>query len=374
MERFEYLPGYSLTERAYVVDGKVVPGFSEGALVSRDITWFERKSVNAGIDFAWFDSRLSGGFDYFFYETTNFLGSPSGASYSDPLGTALPKINTNGKHRRAGWEFEARYKNNVNELYYEIGGNMTRFDELWVVKHDEPEDQLKNPNTRETHQKGIGENAFISEGYYQSAEDIMNSPKRNNSYDLVPGDLKYEDVNGDGQIDSEDNVRSGKPSFPRIMYGLTVDLSYKAWSVGMHFQGTGSRHVYLENILQNTNASSIKYPFQTDYWTPDNTNSRYPRLISNDNLNGGNNTVTSDFWLVNARYFRMKSLQVSYDMKRDLLKKMPFSRFDLFLSGTNLFTISKLFSNYKMDPETDNTNNYGYPLQKVFSLGVSVGF
>ncbi|TKG92925.1 SusC/RagA family TonB-linked outer membrane protein [Puteibacter caeruleilacunae] len=372
--RYEYLPGYSLNERAYVVDGKIVPGFSEGGLVSKDITWYERKSVNTGIDFAFLNNRFTGSADYFFYETVNYLGSPSGGVYTDPLGTSLPKVNTDGKHRRAGWEFEMKYKNHIGDLHYDVGVNLTKFDQLWVVKHDESEDQLKNPKTRETHQTGIGRRSYITDGFYYSAEDVMNSPKRNNSHSLVPGDLKYSDVNGDGQIDGEDFVRSGKPSFPRVMYGFTVDLKYKAWTMGMHFQGTGDRHVYLDDIMRNRNASSIRYGFQTDFWTPENTDARYPRLISNENFNGNNNGVSSDFWLVNARYFRMKSLQLSYDFKQDLFRNLPFSNCDLFVSGTNLFTISKLFSKYKMDPETGSANNYGYPLQKVFSVGINVGF
>ncbi|MCE4566964.1 TonB-dependent receptor [Maribellus sp. CM-23] len=374
VERFEYLPGYALNEFAYVVNGVMVPGFKEGNLVSPDITWFERKSVNTGVDFAFMDNRIAGSLDYFFYETVNYLGSPSGASYTDPLGTSLPKVNTDGKHRRAGWEFDVRYQGKTGELNYVIGANLTRFDELWVVKHDESEDQLMNPNTRLTHQTGIGAQGFISQGYYQNAGDVMNSPKRNDSHDLVPGDIKYKDINGDGQIDSEDQIRLGKPSFPRVMYGMTVDLNYKAWSAGLHFQGAGNRHVYLSNVIRNSNVESIKYPFQTDYWTPENTNATYPRVISNEGFNGNNNTVDSDFWLVNSRYFRLKSLQVGYDLKQDLLKSLPFSRCDLFVSGTNLFTISKIFSDYKMDPETDDTNNYGYPLQRVISVGLNVGF
>jgi len=371
--RFEYLPGYTLTERAYVVDGKIVPGFSEGNLVSPDITWYMRKSFNTGTDFAFFDSKLSGSVDYFFYETVNYLGSPSGAEYTDPLGTSLPKVNTDGKHRRAGWEFEVNYRDNVGDFNYSIGANLTSFDQLWVNKFDESEDQLKNPNTRETHQKSTGTRAYITDGFYTSSDDVMNNPKRNNSYNLVPGDLKYRDVNGDGQIDGSDFVRNGKPAFPRIMYGFVVDLNYRAWSLGMHFQGTGDRHIYLGDNIRNKSVGSIKYPFQTDYWKPDHTNATYPRLISNPNLNGYNNQVTSNFWLVNAKYFRMKSLQLSFDFTRDLFKDTFFDRFELYASGTNLFTISDIFKTYKIDPETNSGNNYGYPIQQVFSIGLNVG-
>jgi len=374
VDRFEYLPGYSLNEFAYVVGGNIVPGFSEGSLVSPDITWFERKSINAGTDWAFLNNKISGSIDYFFYETVNYLGSLSGSQYTDPLGTSLPKVNTDGKHRRAGWEFEVAYKDSRGDFNYSIGANFTTFDQLWVNKFDESEDQLKNPNTRVTHQTSTGIRSYISDGFYTSAEDIINSPKRINSIGLVPGDLKYRDVNGDGKIDGEDFVRNGKPNFPRIQYGFVVDLNYKAWSVGMHFQGTGDRHIYLGDNIRNRSVGAIKYPFQKDFWTPDNRNATYPRLISNPNLNGSNNEVTSDFWLVNAKYFRMKSFQVSFDLKRQLLKNMLVDRLELYASGTNLFTISDLFSTYKIDPETNSGNNYGYPIQRVFSIGINVGF
>lgn len=105
--------------------------------------------------------------------------------------------------------------------------------------------------------------------------------------------------------------------------------------------------------------------------------------MSSGSYNGNNNSdpagssnVTSDFWLVNGRYLRLKSLQLGYNMKQGLLKnKLPFiSEFSIVLSGSNLFTISEALRRYKMDPEVGSNNNYDYPTERIYSLTARIGF
>lgn len=372
IKRFQYLPGYTLTERGYYVNGQFVQGFSEGPLVSPDLTWYSQKSRNIGFDFTTLNSKLSGSFDYFYLTTSGMLASLSSSSYTDPLGINLPASKSNGKHRRAGFEFSLSYKNQIGDLKYEIGGNLTRFDQLWENNPYEDEATLKNPYTRTTQQTGYYGIGYHCLGFYTSAEDVLNSPKRPASTDLVPGDLKYEDINGDGLIDGSDQTRIGKNSFPRVNYGVNIDLKYKAWFLYTLVQGSGNKDLYPGDIIR----SGMVYSFQKDYWTPDNTNANFPRLMSSSNYNGNNNVVTSDFWLVNARYIRLKSLQLGYDVKQGLLKgKLPFmSEFSIILNGSNLITLSEALRRYKIDPEAIDGNNYDYPTERVYSLTVRLGF
>ena len=153
---------------------------------------------------------------------------------------------------------------------------------------------------------------------------------------------------------------------------MNLDLRYKAWFLYTLVQGSGNRDAYPGDVVQ----SGITYAFQTNYWTPTNRNAAYPRLMSSASYNGNNNYVTSDFWLVNARYIRLKSLQLGYDMKQGLLKNsMPFvSEFSIILSGSNLFTSSEALRRYKMDPEVGSNNNYDYPTERIYSLTVRIGF
>ncbi|WP_423126965.1 TonB-dependent receptor [Gaoshiqia sp. Z1-71] len=375
ISRFQYLTGYNLVERAYVVDGTWKQGFTEGPLVSPDISWYSINSSNIGVDFASLNSMLSGSVDYFYNRTTGYLASPSDVGYTDPLGIALPTVKSEGAFRRAGFEFSLNYKNRINELTYQVGVNYTYFDQLWENNPNEDLATLKNPAARTTHQTGYWGTAYINQGYYTSSEDVMNSPRRLGSVDLVPGDIKYKDVDGNGILDGSDFVRTGKNSFPRANYGFNIDLHYRGWFMNTLIQGSSKRDMYLGDVLRNQSSqSSYVYPFQLDYWTPENTNALYPRLLSNSSVNGNNNAVTSDFWLLSTGYVRLKTLQVGYDFKNMLKRNMPFiSDCSLVFTGTNLLTFSKA-NKYYIDPENGSTNNYDYPVMRAYSFSIIVGF
>jgi TonB-linked SusC/RagA family outer membrane protein len=376
LKRFAYVPGYSMNNQGYVVNGSYVPVFHEGELVSPDITWYTQKSSNIGFDFTSLNNRLYGGFDYFFMKTTSYLASPSGSIYSDPLGTNLPKIKSDGSFRRSGFDFNLGYKNNIGEFYYDVGVNFTHFDQLWENNPNEDVATLKNPYKRSTHKKGYLRIGYLNDGFYQNYEDIANSPRLLGSSNISPGDIKYKDLNGDGFIDGNDQTYIGKNPFPRGNYGINLDLKYKGWFMYCLFQGATARDYYMGDQLRSQ--WGVLYPFQDDFWTPDNRNAMYPRMMSNPDFNGRNNYQDSDFWIVNTGYFRLKSLQLGYDFKNKFLKDVKWiSTTRLTLSGTNLLTFSKA-RDYYFDPEAGgdagNYNNYDYPVQRVYSVTASIGF
>jgi TonB-linked SusC/RagA family outer membrane protein len=377
ISRFQYLTGYNLVERAYVVNGSWKQGFTEGPLVSPDISWYSLNSSNIGFDFASLGSRLSGSFDYFYNRTTGYLASPSDVGYTDPLGISLPTVQSDGAFRRAGFDFTLNYKNKIGELSYQLGVNYTYFDQLWEKNPYEDLATLKNPASRTTHQTGYWGNGYVNLGYYTSAEDVMNSPRRLSSVDLVPGDIKYKDIDGNGIIDGSDFVRIGHNSFPRGNYGINLDLRYHGWFMNTLIQGSSKRDMYFGDVLRGQNIQTDFIPvyrFQMDYWTPDNTGALYPRLISNPSINGQNNSVTSDFWLLRAGYVRLKTLQVGYDFRNLLRSHIPFvTDCSLVFTATNLLTISKA-NKYYIDPENGDTNNYDYPVMRGYSFSIIVGF
>jgi TonB-linked SusC/RagA family outer membrane protein len=375
--RFSYLSSYGLNERGYVLGGSIVPTFSEGNLVSDAITWYTRNTFNVALDFTTFNERLGGTFEYFYIQTKGFLTSPSSVLYTDPLGLALPQIKSDGEHRRAGYEFSLSWKDKTGDLTYEVGGNFTYFDQLIAVAYNEDLAAQKNPYNRQVQQRGYWGHGLQNQGYYKSSDDVLNSPHREGSFDLVAGDIKYGDTNGDGFINSADERRIGKNSFPRGNYGIFANLNYKGAFANILFQGATSRDLYLEDRLRGQSTgglTALLYPYQLDYWMPDNRNANYPRMTPNANYNGQNNFATSDFWMVNARYIRLKSLQIGYDFRsimRDHLKWIH--RLDVVLSGQNVFTFSPI-TKFKLDPENGSTNNYDYPLERIWSISVNVGF
>jgi hypothetical protein len=183
--------------------------------------------------------------------------------------------------------------------------------------------------------------------------------------------LAYKDINGDGKIDSEDQIKLGKPFFPLFDYGFDFNLEYKGFFLNGLLQGTGERYTELALLYKGGNIVNSNYTFQLDFWTPDNPSATYPRSSALQSTNSGNNTVNSDFWLINAQYIRLKSLQFGYDFKRVLFKNNPrISRFKLSLLGTNLFTISDTMDFF--DPEAYNYGE-GYPVQKTYSIVLNIG-
>ena len=373
---FSYLTSYNLQERGYVVDGKIVPTFSEGALISDDISWYTRNSFDVGFDFNTLGERLSGSFDYFYMKTTGYLTSPSNVSYADPLGLALPKVKSDGEHRRAGYEFNLSWKDHFGDFNYEVGANFTYFDQLVSTAWDEDLASQKNPYKRSVQKTGNWGNGYKNLGYYQNSDQTLNLPRRDGSSNLVAGDIIYKDMNGDGFIDDNDQWRIGKNNFPRGNYGVYVNLGYKGFSANILFQGATSRDMYLDDVVrgQSTGGYTMVYPYQLDYWMPDNTDAKYPRIAMNSNVNGNNNYVTSDYWLVNGRYIRLKSLQFAYDFRTKLLKNVKWLyKCQVVLSGQNLFTISPA-TKYGFDPENGSTNNYDYPVQRVYAVSVNLGF
>ena len=188
---FSYLTSYNLAERGYVLGGSIVPTFSEGNLISPDITWYTRSTFDIGFDFNSLGERLAGSFDYFYMKTTGYLTSPSNVNYTDPLGLSLPKVKSDGEHRRAGYEFALSWKDHVGDFNYEVGANFTYFDQLVSTAWDEDLASLKNPYKRLVQQKGFYTNGYTNLGYYQNSDQVLNSPRLESSSNLVAGDIQY---------------------------------------------------------------------------------------------------------------------------------------------------------------------------------------
>uniref|UniRef100_A0AB33JPJ4 TonB-dependent receptor n=4 Tax=unclassified Prevotella TaxID=2638335 RepID=A0AB33JPJ4_9BACT len=380
--RFAYLTAYTLNPQSYVVNGEYAAGFTEGNLASPDLTWYTTKQTDFGFDFASLNNRLYGQFDYFYYSTKGYLVSPSGQSYlNTALGVAMPKVKSRSEFRRAGFEVQLGWRSNIGALKYDISANYTFFDQLWALDESEAETSYMNPYIRSQQQKGYYGTMLHNLGYYTSADDVYNSVGIVSSYNsgyMTAGDIKYHDANGDGRITNDDMRRLGKNSYPRGQFGVNINLSYKGFSLGALFQGSTSFDMYISGsaAMQTGQAGSLPviYDYQTDYWTPSNTGGQYPRLMSNTGLNANNNYQTSDFWLVNGAYLRMKDFQLAYDLKYSLLKRITWlSKIRVGISGQNIFTISKS-TKYGLDPENSSTVGYGYPVERTIAFTLNLGF
>lgn len=373
VNRFGYLSTYNMVENSICIGGNLLSGFNEGELTSPELlSWYTRNSLNYGIDVAFFNYRLKGSADYFFYVTKGGLVSPEDR-YTTPLGTKLPQIKSKNEHRREGFELSMRWGDNIgSDFQYEVGTNMTYYNNLYVVKQEEALSTLMNPYKRSTHQTDYYDVILIDNGLYQSPEQVLGVPRRLSSSETKLGDIVYQDLNGDGKIDAEDQVRYGMPTAPHFTYGVDFAFSYKGFSLSGLFYGTGKRNMEFGVNNKKDESIHVKNEYQLDYWREDNRDATFPRKSLSSSVNGGNNQEKSSFWVKNASFLRLKNLSLAYDFKYKLLKNANWlSMCKVNVTGANLFTISGV-SDY-FDPETTSTNG-GYPVQRVYSVGVTVGF
>lgn len=341
------------------------------------MTWYTTKDFNLGIDFSSLNSRLSGSLDYFAKVTTGYLATPSNVGYTSPLGKTLPVVKSNGESIRRGFEFVLQWKDHIGDFNYGVSANMTYYDDRWNVNPNEAETGVKNPYKRGTQVGAYTGIYYKNLGYYTDYLDILNNPKRNGSTNLMAGDLKYYDFNGDGKIDGDDQYRMGNGTSPRANFGINVDMSYKGWSFNMLWQGATNYNIYVDAILMggNSNYLPVIYDFQTDIWSPDNRNALYPRQHASAGFNGNNNFVGTDFWLVDARYIRLKNMSIGYDFKHKLLKKVTWmTKCNLSLAGYNLLTFSPA-KKWGFDPESGSSGSgYTYPISRVYTVSLNIGF
>lgn len=371
--KYAYIPQYAVTSQAYAVNGDLQNGYYEGGLTisNQNITWYSTASRDFGLEFETLKKHVSGGLDYFYTRTKNILGSPA-YSYTDPLGQSLPQVLTQAATRKEGLDAFVNYNFNIGSQFKGyIGVNLTYYNYLWE-RTNEDSATLTNPYTRDW---GVSQDyydaMYSSRGLYQNYNDILNNPSRLTSTALALGDVWLEDTNGDGKIDSQDYRRLGKPTAARLTFGVPFGLEFKGIRLDALLQGSGNRDVYLGQYLQGAEgAARVNFEFQKDFWLSSNTGSSYPRA-GTSSMNAGNNYVSSDYWLKNARFVRLKSLTLSYDVKR-IWKTDLFSELSIHAGGTNLLTFSPVKKYF--DPELANTNNFFYPVNRTYSVGIRASF
>ena len=249
---------------------------------------------------------------------------------------------------------------------------MTTYTTLTAKNVGESLSSLKNPNRRDTQQTDYYGVMYRTGGLYQSIDQILGSPRLLSSTETKLGDIVYLDLNGDGKLDSEDQRRTGMPTSPHFTYAVDFSLGYKGFTLSGLFYGTGKRSMMMGINNRKATAQYILNTYQLDYWREDNRNAAFPRISNTGERNGSNNTMSSEFYLKNAAFLRLKNLSLDYDFKYSLLKNASWlTTCRVNLTAANLFTISGITKYF--DPETTNTNG-GYPVSRIYSLGLTLGF
>jgi TonB-linked SusC/RagA family outer membrane protein len=345
-----------------------------------DIRWETSTMTNLGADITLLNGKLTLSYDYFDKLTSDILLDLPAPS----LFGAWPPTQNAGKVRNRGWELLAGYRFGSGDVKHNVSFNLS--DNLNEVVDVKDKVFLVEADRTFITKEGYPISSYYglqSDGFYQSLEDIKNSPLPTFVNEVKPGDIKYVDRNKDGKVDNEDRYVMGNP-FPRYTFGLNYTLNWKGFDAYVLVQGVGKRSLYLrgEAVEAFHNNWDNVYEQHLDRWTPTHPNASYPRLTIG--AASSNNNAGSDFWLLDAAYARLKNAQLGYSLPASLLRPIGIEKCRFYVSGQNLFTLSTMDNGY--DPEiTELNNSLGisnshsnsgrvYPTLKVIAFGLDVNF
>lgn len=334
-----------------------------GRLATVNSTHEKAYKYNAGIDATLFNSLNLTAEGY--YQRRKDIWVSSEGKYTDVLGMDAPFENA-GIVDSYGVEVGLDYTKRLGDVVLNFGGNFA-----W--NRNEIKEQLEEPrlykNLEQTGTRLGQVFGMVAEGFFKDADDIKNSTKQNFST-VVPGDIKYKDVNGDGIIDSNDKTTIGYSTLsPEIYFSFHLGAEWKGFGVDVMFQGTGNYSALLNTksmfwpLINNTTVSNYYYE---NRWTPDNPNAKYPRLSSQSNAN---NYQANTIWLADRSFLKLRNAEVYYKFPKNLMKKTKvLGSAKLYVRGTDLFCFDHIDV---ADPECYGAST---PLNKSVVVGVTIGF
>lgn len=330
-----------------------------------EVTWEKGTKRNFGLEASFFLNALTVTADIFDENRIDILTNRSSGLLT--YGQTYPALNI-GRVYNKGYEVELNYQHRSGAITYGLISQIS-FARNKIISRDEPPGR---PEYQKQEGKPVGQFfGFITEGFYQSQEDIKNSPL-NTLGKVIPGDLKYKDYNNDGKIDADDVAPIGYSRTPEYIYSFAPSISYKGLMISCLIQGV--QNVSSDVILSEQNNGQQIYEFQQGRWTPETAaTATWPALHSR-----GNTYISyrlNDFILQDASYLKLRNVELSWNVPQVLLKQ-KVKGLRVFVSGQNLHTWTK----YKMylDPENINLSNTDfskqsiYPTSRIFNFGVNV--
>lgn len=338
-----------------------------GEWANPNVGWEEARKLDVGAEISFFD-KLHFQVDYFHEMRSGIFLQRNSIPVFVGI-TTDPYVNI-GKMRNSGWDASVKYDQKIGEVTLSAMGNFT-FARNVILEQDEPD--RTEPYMSRTGQARYQQFGYVSDGLFQSYEDIASSPDQSFFGDIEPGDIKYKDLNLDGVIDDKDQKAIGYTDIPEIVYGFGLSAMWKGFDISVFFQGISHVNFSINSTMVRgfTNSkpaeSNVFADVYGNYWTKDNPDAKYPRLTTTDNANNGQ---SSDFWMVDGSYIRLKNAEIGYTLPRKVIQKMKLTNLRFYLSGTNILT----FSPFKLwDPDLQTGAAY-YPNNMVVNLGINLSF
>ena len=373
---------YDVYDNSYAYNNKTVSG-AGFKLGLENLTWEKTQTFNIGVDASFLQKSLTVTFDYFHKRTNDILMKPL---ISSVFGTEMPMANI-GKMQNQGWDLSVNYRLKTGAFTHNFNFNLgDSWNKVLEFPGDEQITQVEELSR--IIRVGVPLNSYYGykmAGFFQSYDEIEASAIPVGAK-VQPGDIKFVDRNDDGIIDSKDKFILGN-AFPRYTFGFTYGLNWKGIDFSMFWQGVGKRDMMLRGELiepYHANYSYTIYKHQLDFWTPTNTEARWPRLAapgSDSNRNNYGNGNGSDLFLLDGKYLRLKNLTIGYTLPKEWTKHLGMQKARLYINGQNLLTFS---NNSFIDPESSEfdskmstsgaNSGRSYPTLRYFGFGVDIEF
>lgn len=338
------------------------------------ITWEEATKTNLGIELGFYN-KLNVQVDLYRNLREDILMQRTTTPSEIGLGSAVPWANL-GIVENKGIDVVWDYSQSFNQDFWlSARGTFTFFKNV-VIENDEPDykyDHLKQEG------KMLGQyRGYVAERLFIDQADINASATQFGT--VKPGDIKYTDITGDGVVDENDQVYMGNPKTPQILYGFGLSSGYKKWDLSFFFQGVGKTSIMMGGFwpfdMGNTSGNeqrNVLTFIERDRWTKENPDpyAKFPRLSDQTSVN---NNQPSTYWLRDGSYIRLQTAELGYSINTENLPTSNIESLRFYLSGINLLT----FSPFKdWDPAMGGAqggNAMGYPIQKVFAIGMQMKF
>ena len=368
--RFGYLStfGGGLGGYNFGLSGGYIGGVGEDQIGVQNLTWEKGLKKNIGAEMKFINSTLSLDVDFFHERRSDILIQRQ--SIPEISGTNTQPFANMGIMVNKGFDATLNYNNDIGDLTYSLYGNFT-FTRNKIIEQDEAKRKYEY-QMRTGHR--YGQNfGLIALGLFKDQDEIDESPIQ--KFGVVrPGDVKYKDVNEDGEITIEDEMPIGYSSIPEIIYGFGLQLSYKGFDLGVFFRGQahvtyglgGSTFIPFAEGVGKGNL----FEKALDRWTPENPNPNafYPRL---SNGKSTNNWQASTRNIYDGSFLRLADAEFGYNFPKKMIKRIGMTSLRVYVLGSNLALLSKWDL---WDPETGVHNGGNYPLSRKINIGIRTSF
>lgn len=360
-------PGTSLFQR-YLIE----------SYVNENIQWEIAEQVNFGMEVQMFDNLFEFTLDAYQEIRHNIIDTRKTVPAS--MGIEIDQLANVGKTRSRGIDFSGKIQHAFSpDVWFILNGTLT----YNKVVFKEIEEATDKPEWQRMKGKEISQAVgYIAEGLFRSEAEIANSPTQ--SGDVMPGDIRYRDLNGDNVIDVEDATYIGFPETPRIIYGFNGYVNYKNWEFNFAFQGSGKRGFFMnpKDISPFADDHAMLTAIYEDHWSEDNMTSRpfWPRLSTynltyhnpeEDWYNEENAEVRkSTYFMRECRFLRCTALELAYNLPESVRNKLHMKNVKFFARVNNPF----LISNFDVWDVELGESGFNYPIQRTYTLGLNFNF